>query len=716
MSEVVVATVESVVGTVIARDEDGNTRVLQPGDEIFYGEEVIAEDGAFIEMAFEDGSTMSLAGNESATITDDLAESAEPAPEEAEIADATVEEIIAALDRGEDITDIIEAPAAGADGGAAGEGGSFVRIARGSEEVDPISYAYDANVLRGPGEAEGGDSGILGGGPEADEDVAEPGEDVSSGAITVSSFTYAPSEGLPIRGGQTEEMMFAATMEVGGGQSVLATISGSTEDIPAGSSVLLTITDSNGNSVDYGSADGQEVEVQEDGSWIAINVDISELTPGELQIEGFVVDQTGDEQSDELEAEFTLPAVEISDFGFAPEGFAGGEGGEPNASLAVSASDATSVTVFVNGSDGSNQLVEATQDDGDWVVDLADLDFEEGVEYTASAQASDDLGFIDVSGDLDASFDLPTVGVSFELGSENNEVSAEISGTSSNATSIDVGVSGGGMDETFTVAPEGDGTWSVPDEDLEALDFQDGETYEVTATASDEDGNTDEATATGAFDLPTVGVSFELGSENNEVSVEISGTSSNATSIEVVVSGEGVDDATFTVTPDGEGNWSVPDEDLEALDFQGGETYEVTATASDENGNTDEASDTAGPFDLPTVAVSFDASGEPLASGEETTVTIDFSEVAYDLDGEELDADGLEALLVVEGGELSDLAQSDTDDTVWTATFTPEDGETQGSVAVPDGSYADAAGNLGSDGSDSIAIDTEAPTVTVSFD
>lgn len=109
MSEVVVATVESVVGTVIARDEDGNTRVLQPGDEIFYGEEVIAEDGAFIEMAFEDGSTMSLAGNESATITDDLAESAEPAPEEAEIADATVEEIIAALDRGEDITDIIEA-------------------------------------------------------------------------------------------------------------------------------------------------------------------------------------------------------------------------------------------------------------------------------------------------------------------------------------------------------------------------------------------------------------------------------------------------------------------------------------------------------------------------------------------------------------------------------------------------------------------------------
>ncbi|WP_024328071.1 retention module-containing protein [Thioalkalivibrio sp. AKL19] len=159
MSEVVVATVESIVGTVIARDEDGNTRVLQPGDQIFHGEEVIAEDGAFIEMAFEDGSTMTLAGNESATITPDLAESAEPEPQDAEVADATVEEIIAALDRGEDITDLIEAPAAGLDGGVAGEGGSFVRIARGSEEVGEVTYAYDSNALRGAGE--GPDGGAI---------------------------------------------------------------------------------------------------------------------------------------------------------------------------------------------------------------------------------------------------------------------------------------------------------------------------------------------------------------------------------------------------------------------------------------------------------------------------------------------------------------------------------------------------------------------------
>ncbi|WP_018951736.1 retention module-containing protein [Thioalkalivibrio sp. AKL12] len=295
MSEVVVASVESIVGTVIARDEDGNTRVLQPGDPIFHGEEVIAEDGAFIEMAFEDGSTMTLAGNESATITPDLAESAEPEPQDAEVADATVEEIIAALDRGEDITDLIEAPAAGLDGGVAGEGGSFVRIARGSEEVGEVTYAYDANALRGAGEGPDGGTTLAAADTAA---VEEPTAD--------DPEQDEPVEDEPV------------------------------EDEP----------------------EGEEPEVDE-----------------------------------------------------------------------------------------------------------------------------------------------PTVDVTFELGSEGNEVSAEIQGTSSNATSIEVVVSGEGVSETFTVTPDGDGNWSVPTADL---DFQDGETYTVTATASDDNDNTAEATATGAFDLPSV--------------------------------------------------------------------------------------------------------------------------------------------------------------------------------------------------------------------
>ncbi|WP_019628232.1 retention module-containing protein, partial [Thioalkalivibrio sp. AKL10] len=248
MSEVVVATVESIVGTVIARDEDGNTRVLQPGDQIFHGEEVIAEDGAFIEMAFEDGSTMTLAGNESATITPDLAESAEPEPQDAEVADATVEEIIAALDRGEDITDLIEAPAAGLDGGVAGEGGSFVRIARGSEEVGEVTYAYDSNAL---------------GGSEAIEGETLATADADAALDADLSVTAADSD------------------------DGLLDISGTSTDVAENGEVSITITDQFGETVTA------TATVNADGNYSLTDVDVSSLTDGELTIDATATDNNG---------------------------------------------------------------------------------------------------------------------------------------------------------------------------------------------------------------------------------------------------------------------------------------------------------------------------------------------------------------------------------------------------------------------------------------
>ncbi|WP_429033603.1 Ig-like domain-containing protein, partial [Aeromonas media] len=38
------------------------------------------------------------------------------------------------------------------------------------------------------------------------------------------------------------------------------------------------------------------------------------------------------------------------------------------------------------------------------------------------------------------------------------------------------------------------------------------------------------------------------------------------------------------------------------------------------------------------------------------------------------------------------------------------------SVAVKDGSYTDAAGNPGSAGSDTVAVDTQAPTASITLD
>lgn len=147
--EVIIATVQTVIGTVIARDANGNERVLEQGDPIYAGDEVIAQRDGLIELAFGDGSNMALAEGESALITADLAQSAEADPMESQIGDATVEEIIAALERGESLDDLLEAPAAGLDGG--GDGGvSFVRIARNVEEVTPVGYEFPVNVFAEP--------------------------------------------------------------------------------------------------------------------------------------------------------------------------------------------------------------------------------------------------------------------------------------------------------------------------------------------------------------------------------------------------------------------------------------------------------------------------------------------------------------------------------------------------------------------------------------
>ncbi|MCA6126333.1 hypothetical protein J6500_31240, partial [Bradyrhizobium sp. WSM 1704] len=72
--------------------------------------------------------------------------------------------------------------------------------------------------------------------------------------------------------------------------------------------------------------------------------------------------------------------------------------------------------------------------------------------------------------------------------------------------------------------------------------------------------------------------------------------------------------------------------------------------------------------------------------------------------------------ITVAGGTLSALSWA-ADHTSATATFTATDGITaSGSVTVDANSYTDVAGNLGSTGADTVAIDTQNPTVVVDLD
>ncbi|MCA6126339.1 hypothetical protein J6500_31280, partial [Bradyrhizobium sp. WSM 1704] len=105
----------------------------------------------------------------------------------------------------------------------------------------------------------------------------------------------------------------------------------------------------------------------------------------------------------------------------------------------------------------------------------------------------------------------------------------------------------------------------------------------------------------------------------------------------------------------------------------------------------------------PTVVVEIaDAS---LSDGDNSSnVTFTFSEAPVGFTAADISATH---------GTVSNLAAT-ADPLVFTATFTAADGFTgNGSVSVTAGSYTDVAGNLGSTGADTVAIDTQNPTVVV---
>uniref|UniRef100_UPI001FE6B503 Ig-like domain-containing protein n=3 Tax=Mesorhizobium TaxID=68287 RepID=UPI001FE6B503 len=124
---------------------------------------------------------------------------------------------------------------------------------------------------------------------------------------------------------------------------------------------------------------------------------------------------------------------------------------------------------------------------------------------------------------------------------------------------------------------------------------------------------------------------------------------------------------------------------------------------TDAAGNTGSAgSDTVAIDRLnPTVGVNIVAAS--LSDGTPSSnVTFTFSEAPVGFDASDL---------TMAGGTLGPITQDTA--TTYHATFTATDGiSATGSVSVTAGSYTDAAGNTGSAGSDTVAIDRENPTFT----
>lgn len=148
--ETVIATILSITGEAWARDENGNLRQLQPGDQLLAGEVLVTAPNAQVQLDFVDGTpAVTVAGGQEIAMTPDLAQAQDTdQTDDSSVLDQNVQDIIAALnaDGGDQTVDGQQvAPAAGNEGGTgddAGGGISFVKLTRIASDVNPLQYDY----------------------------------------------------------------------------------------------------------------------------------------------------------------------------------------------------------------------------------------------------------------------------------------------------------------------------------------------------------------------------------------------------------------------------------------------------------------------------------------------------------------------------------------------------------------------------------------------
>ncbi|NOR72237.1 MAG: hypothetical protein GQ532_21575 [Methylomarinum sp.] len=166
-----------------------------------------------------------------------------------------------------------------------------------------------------------------------------------------------------------------------------------------------------------------------------------------------------------------------------------------------------------------------------------------------------------------------------------------VTGDSSNANSVTVVITGtdGSTSAALPAQLSPDGTWSV---DVSGLNFSEEVSYTATATATD--GTTPvTASDTDSFELaPTVTVDLDINNDGTVISV--TGDSSNASSVTVVITGsDGSTSAALPALLSPDGTWSV---DVSGLDFSEEVSYTATATATD--GTTPVTANDTDSFDL----------------------------------------------------------------------------------------------------------------------
>ncbi|QHJ13932.1 hypothetical protein FX988_04213 [Paraglaciecola mesophila] len=433
-------------------NEDGDIRFVSQGEIVRVGDTILSIEGGQVVLTAGDQNIF-LDNSVDVFIGADLAPQQDiQATDEAEI--EIDEDFLAALDGDGDLLDSLDATAAGAEsGGEGGDGSSFVRVDRVSEEVDPVEFEYD----------------------QADN------ESVQLETQEVSAADFDIELDLPA--------------EI---NNVTPTINGTTS-APAGSVINVVITDQNGNSQSITSV------VADDGTF-TINVG-NALPEGPFTVDASTTDNQGNTTTVSVDSSVDLTAPVIDNLTIEQQTdtpvFSGDTDAQPG----------TDVTFTVTDSNGDTQVITtAVQNDGNFSA-TPDAALADG-EFTVVTQVSDAAGNTTTqttTGNVNTA--APTV--TDTTTTNNNTDTPTFTGNSNAEPGSEVTISvtdADGDTQIINTVVQDDGSFSgTPDTALAEGEFT------LVTQVTDEAGNTSSTTSTGNVDTtaPTVTDTSEPSSNTN---------------------------------------------------------------------------------------------------------------------------------------------------------------------------------------------------------
>ncbi|MED5512288.1 MAG: Ig-like domain-containing protein, partial [Pseudomonadota bacterium] len=376
-------------------------------------------------------------------------------------------------------------------------------------------------------------------------------------------------------------------------------LSGQTDGVATGTTISLTITASDGRVINLLAI------TQADGSW---SIQLTEPLPeGDFTVVASVLDPQGNEaQATAIgNVDLTVSINFIIDTNDTTPSVSGStQDVEPGAV----------VTVTFTGSDGATETLQVITDaNGNWTVE-ASTALAEG-QFTVTATVTDEVGNTATATEIGV-IDLTDPTISINPLNDTNDTTPLISGSVADVpagTTVTLVITdSNGVVQTITTTTNAQGVWQV--ETLNELAEGD---YTVTASASDEAGNTSSATATGTIDLTAPIININAIADSNDTTPTISGTTQGlnaGSTVTVTVTDSNGSAQVFATVTNADGSWSINiDQELAEGEFT------VVAQTQDEAGNSAQDIET-GVIDLtaPTITIDeFNDSNDvtPIISG-----------------------------------------------------------------------------------------------------